>query len=1706
MSLLKSLFPVILLSPCFISLALGDDAANKPAGKISFDQQIRPIFQANCQGCHQPAKSGGKYVMTSFDLLLKGGETGSVAVAPGKPEESHLIKLITPVDGKAEMPQGKSPLSAAEIGLIKDWIAQGAVNDAPESSRPKYDLEHPPEYTRPPVITSLDFSPDGQTLAIAGFHEVLLVKVETGELVARLIGLSERIESVRFSPDGLRLSAAGGLPGRMGEVQIWDVQQGKLALSIPVTGDTVYGGSWSSNGAMIAIGGADNVVRVLDTTTGQQLLQNGSHSDWVLDTAFSHDDTHLISVSRDMTAKLTEVATARFIDNITSITPGALKGGMQAVATLPNRDEMLVGGSDGTPKIYRLYRKTARVIGDDANLLRQLTPMRGRIFGTAVSRDGFRFAASSALDGTGQVFIYRFDPAAVPDEVKAMLAKPFKDRSAAEKDAIENYFKAAPLADAKVEINSNVYSVAFRPDGQVVAATGSDGVVRLIDANSGQVIKEFSPAPIKPASATPEGQPVVAANVAAEKMEPETLPSGATVIGLEVIPHQIKLTSPFDYTQLLVTASLNTGDRVDATRIAQIQSSAANVVVSPFGVVRPLADGAASLMIKLGEQTVTVPVEVSGVADAYHPDFIRDVNPLLSRVGCNQGTCHGSVKGKNGFKLSLRGYDPIFDVRALTDDLSSRRVNVASPENSLMLLKSTSQVPHVGGQVLQRGDAYYEIVRRWIADGAKLELSTPRVTKIDVYPHNPVVQTIGARQQLRVLATYSDGRVRDVTKEAFVESGNTEVAAAERGGLLKSLRRGEAAMLVRYEGSYAATTLTVMGDRSGFVWVDPRVNNKIDELVAEKWKLMKILPSPLASDTDFIRRVYIDLTGLPPKAEDVKAFLADGRDTTVKRNELIDRLVGNDDYIEYWSNKWADLLQVNGKFLAREGATAFRKWIKEEIAANTPYDQFARKVLTATGSNHDVPQAAYYKILREPTATMENTTHLFLAIRFNCNKCHDHPFERWTQDQYYQTAAYFAQIGLERDPASGDRNIGGTAVEGAKPLYEKVVDRDAGEVTHERTAKPTPPKFPYELTGQVVAAAPDATGPKPRRMEFADWLTSKNNPYFAKSYVNRLWGYLFGVGIMEPIDDIRAGNPPSNPELLDFLTEEFIASNFDVRHIMKLICKSRTYQLSIETNQFNADDKINYSHSLPRRLPAEVLYDTVYRATGSVTRIPGVEPGTRAAALPDSGIELPSGFFATFGRPVRESACECERSGGLQLGPVMALISGSTIAEAIADPGNELANLVGSQPDDGQLVNELSLRVLGRPASLVELRAYNEALQGLDVDHQRLVTLLNQTQADVDARMPEMIRKHEEAIARTKAEIAAYEVELAPRLAELEKQRQDRIAAEQAKITAYGERLPGKMAEWEKQQASAVEWIPLLPSSVASNTDKASLTIESDRSVSVESKDAKNVIFTVMLPTNLRNITAFRLEALDGEKLPNGGPGRAGDGNFVLSEFEVFATSVANPAETKKVDLQKPLADFSQDNYEIAKAVNGNPNDGGKGWAISPAYGVTHWATFECKQPINNEGGTQLKVQIHHKFGNADYVLGRFRISVAVDRTDVGLTLAEEYRAILLTPAEKRSQIQSDRLVKHFRAVDKELRALNIALGIAGQPVPPDPKLVELQGKLELFSQPIPPDIKLTQLTADVKYSELQLGNKRLTAAQDLVWAMINTPAFLFNH
>jgi len=1074
----------------------------------------------------------------------------------------------------------------------------------------------------------------------------------------------------------------------------------------------------------------------------------------------------------------------------------------------------------------------------------------------------------------------------------------------------------------------------------------------------------------------------------------EKLPEGAKVVALEVHPAQVELPNKYAYSQVLVTAVLEGGQRLDATRMVEGTVSGDLATLSPRGVVRPKTDGEGQLSFSVGGQSYNVPLKVSGQQSEYPTSFVRDVMPAMSKLGCNAGTCHGSLNGKNGFKLSLRGYDPLYDHRALTDEIAGRRINRAAPDQSLMLLKPSGVIPHVGGVLTQSGHPYYELIRSWIAGGLRLDLDSPRVKSIEVLPHNPIVPLPGMTQQIKVFAVYTDGTRRDVTLEAFIESGNTEVAEPDKSGLITVIRRGEAPVLARFEGAYNATTITVMGDRNGYAWRETPTNNYIDELVHNKLKRVKSLPSELCSDSEFIRRVSLDLTGLPPTPEAVRQFVADTRDTRVKRDELIDRLVGSGDFVELWTNKWADLLQVNRKFLGEQGAFALRDWIKQAVSSNMPYDKLVYSVLTASGSTLENPPAAYYKVLRTPEEAMENTTQLFLGVRFNCNHCHDHPFERWTQGQYYHLAAYFAQVGRKEDPASEGRSIGGSAVEGGKPLVEAIYDAPSGEVLDGATNKPATPGFPYEH-----AAMP--TGEGPRRQQLATWIASKDNPYFAKSYVNRLWGYLFGRGIIEPIDDIRAGNPPTNPELLDRLTADFIDSGFDMQHVLRTICKSRTYQASIVTNQWNEDDDINFSHAVARRLPAEVLYDAIARATGSISRLPGVPAGYRAAQLPDVGLTLPSGFFEVFGRAPRESSCECERTSGMMLGPVMTLVNGPTIAEAIADPANEIARLVAAQPDDAKLIDELFVRILARPATESEVAAGVAALHSGG----------------------------------------------------------DELAKLQAELASHQAQLDARQAEWEATQVGP-KWTALEPVDLYSNAG-SSFAKQPDNAIFVEGANGRGS-YALRLNTALPKVTAIRLELLADPRLPAGGPGRAPNGNLVLSELRAVANPKADPTKVVSLVFHGPMADFSQDGYPVANAIDGNP---GTGWALASNFGKDNAGVFPLREAVAFDGGMTISLVLDHQF-DEQHSIGKFRVSVTDSAQPLNPAKSPaNIAAIVAIAPDKRSDAQKAELAAYYRGLD--------------------PKWVQLN-----------------QTVAAV--AELQ-KNSRLTGAQDLAWALINSPAFLFN-
>ena len=663
--------------------------------------------------------------------------------------------------------------------------------------------------------------------------------------------------------------------------------------------------------------------------------------------------------------------------------------------------------------------------------------------------------------------------------------------------------------------------------------------------------------------------------------------------------------------------------------------------------------------------------------------FLRDVAPILNKVGCTSGTCHGAAKGKNGFKLSLRGYDPRFDYEALLYDLSGRRFNRADPAGSLMLAKPCQEVAHGGGLRFEKDSDYYKIIYNWIAQGVPFgDPAKDSVDGLQVEPKEILMQKPGESAVTKVIARFADGQSRDVTREASVESNTPDVARVQPNASVNGERVGEATLLIRYQGKFSTVAVTVLNPKPGFTWNALPQHNYIDQLTDDKLRRLKIQPSPVTDDVAFLRRASLDLVGQIPSPDTVRAFLAEPSPSRVKRMKMIDKLIASPAYVDRWTVKWGDLLQSSRKYLGEKGVYAFQQWLRDSIAVNKPYDKMVRELLTSRGSSYDDPAANYFRVTREAKPTMEKTTQVFLGVRMVCAQCHDHPFERWTQSQYYQMAAFFSAVGLRAGYEVGE---------------EIVFDqRSEYEMKHPKDGHVVKPAFLVASIGSIPV--PDD---QRRRDALAEWLTSKDNPFFAKAIANRVWSYFFGRGIIEPVDDIRASNPPSNPALLDALTKDVIDHNFDLQHLMRTIANSRVYQSSIATNEWNANDRDNFSHAIPRRLAAEQLMDAVEAAAGARPDFPEVPEDTAASQLVDPHIGK-EGFLDVFGRPLRESSCECERRSDFSLPQALNLVNGRTISDAVADPKGRIAKLVISGKNDAAMVEELYLSALGRPPSAAE--------------------------------------------------------------------------------------------------------------------------------------------------------------------------------------------------------------------------------------------------------------------------------------------------------------------------------------------------------------------------------------------------------------------
>jgi hypothetical protein len=757
------------------------------------------------------------------------------------------------------------------------------------------------------------------------------------------------------------------------------------------------------------------------------------------------------------------------------------------------------------------------------------------------------------------------------------------------------------------------------------------------------------------------------------------------VLEVTTDPAAIRLTGPLANYSLLIHGKTADGRLVDLTRAARYRSADPKIAaVAESGVVRSVADGATTVSVEVASKTLSVPVTVTGSTQPRRFNFENDIVPLLSKFGCNSSGCHGKSDGQNGFKLSVFGFDPAADYTALVKESRGRRVFAAAPEQSLILEKMSGHVPHGGGLRIPDTSAEYATFRDWIRAGVPFGSdSDPKVASIRVEPRERLLAMHG-QQQLRVIARYTDGREVDVTPHAKFQSNNDALAVVSGTGLVMAEEvPGDVAVMAGFMN--AVDVFRAFIPRAERVAEYPRLpeNNFIDPLVFAKLKKLNILPSELCDDADFLRRVYLDVIGTLPTSAEARRFLADRRPD--RRGRLVDELLQRPEFADYWALKWSDLLRVDGQALGHKRAYAYYRWIRDSLAANKPLDRFARELLTADGPLQESGPANFYKVMTRPGDTASTVSQVFLGVRIACAECHHHPFDRWSTTDYYGMQAFFTPVGF--------RN----SLRGEALLASGIAQTNNPRTGEKINAHPLGKGLPLPST------------PGDPRLVLADWLTSPENPWFARNLANRVWAHFLGRGLVEPVDDVRATNPPTNPELLDALAKHLSESKFDLRALIRAITASRVYQLSSKPNATNERDEQNYSRALFRRPEAEVLLDMVCQTTGVGEGFSGIPAGTRAVGLWDSKVR--HSFLKLFGRPVRISACECERVGEPSVAQVLHVLNSLEIQAKLSHEGGAIARLVREKTDDGALAEELYLTFYSRLPTEKERKVAMEHLR-----------------------------------------------------------------------------------------------------------------------------------------------------------------------------------------------------------------------------------------------------------------------------------------------------------------------------------------------------------------------------------------------------------
>jgi hypothetical protein len=769
----------------------------------------------------------------------------------------------------------------------------------------------------------------------------------------------------------------------------------------------------------------------------------------------------------------------------------------------------------------------------------------------------------------------------------------------------------------------------------------------------------------------------------------------APLTELNVYPPDVHLTTARDYQSLIVQATYADGITRDVTAEANMKLSDPSLAKLDQNVLHPAADGSGEVTVEFGGKAVSLPLVVKDATAERPISFKLDVMPVFMKSGCNMGSCHGAARGKDGFRLSLFGFDPDGDYDRLTREISGRRINLARPHESLLLTKAIGDVPHTGGKRFEADSHYTKTIIRWLESGAPKDSGeVPAVASVEIYPPGAVLDGKDTTQQVNVRAKYSDGTDRDVTNLAYFMTNNDNSAAIGQDGVVTASERGEAFLTARFETHTVGTHFIVLPKGLQFTWKEIPENNYVDTLMNDKFKKLRMQPSELCTDEEFLRRATLDITGVLPTLEEYETFMQSSDPD--KRAKLVDELLGRKAFVELWVMKWAELLQIRTtQQISYKSMLRYYNWLQEKLASNMPMDQMVRELLGSNGGTFANAATNYYQNETDTLKVAENVAQVFMGMRIQCAQCHNHPFDRWTMDDYYSFAAFFSQIGRKK---------------GEDPREIIVFNSGGGEVRHPVGNRVMQPKF---LGGDV----PDVQG-KDRRQVMVAWLASPDNPYFAKNLANIVWGHFFGRGLIDQVDDVRVTNPAVNPELLDALGEKFTDYEYDFRKLVRDICTSRTYQLSTETNETNASDTRNFSHASLRRIRAEVMLDAISQVTETKNKFPGLPLGARAVQIANGNTS--TYFLTAFGRAKRETVCSCEVSIEPNLSQALHLLNGDTVNSKIVQ-GKLVQTRLDEKKTPPEIVEELYIRCLSRKPTATELESLNTMLAAEGANTQQVL-------------------------------------------------------------------------------------------------------------------------------------------------------------------------------------------------------------------------------------------------------------------------------------------------------------------------------------------------------------------------------------------------